>query len=40
TPVEYTRAPPLLGEHTAQVLQALLGIGEEELALLREAGVL
>ncbi|WP_183145819.1 CaiB/BaiF CoA transferase family protein [Pseudomonas syringae] len=40
TPVEYTRAPPLLGEHTAQVLQALLGIGEEELTLLREAGVL
>lgn len=40
TPVEYTRAPPLLGEHTAQVLQALLGIGEEELTRLREAGVL
>ncbi len=39
TPVEYTRAPPLLGEHTAQVLpQALLGIGEEEITLLREAG--
>ncbi|MEX5538034.1 CoA transferase [Pseudomonas syringae Cit 7] len=40
TPVEYTRAPPLLGEHTAQVLQALLGIGEEEITVLREAGVL
>nr|WP_283777029.1 CaiB/BaiF CoA-transferase family protein [Pseudomonas syringae] len=40
TPVEYTRAPPLLGEHTAQVLQALLGMGEEEITLLREAGVL
>ncbi|GAB0060393.1 CoA transferase [Pseudomonas syringae] len=40
TPVKYTRAPPLLGEHTAQVLQALLGIGEEEITVLREAGVL
>ncbi|WP_205521438.1 CaiB/BaiF CoA transferase family protein [Pseudomonas viridiflava] len=40
TPVEYRRAPPLLGEHTAQVLQALLGMSGDEVVALREAGVL
>nr|WP_278185620.1 CaiB/BaiF CoA-transferase family protein [Pseudomonas viridiflava] len=40
TPVEYRRAPPLLGEHTAQVLQALLGMSGDEVAALKEAGVL
>ncbi|AHG43366.1 CoA transferase [Pseudomonas syringae CC1557] len=40
TPVEYRRAPPLLGEHTAQVLQDLLALSGEEVALLRAQGVL
>nr|WP_289812856.1 CaiB/BaiF CoA-transferase family protein [Pseudomonas alliivorans] len=40
TPVEYRRAPPLLGEHTSEVLQALLGMSEGEVAALKGAGVL
>ncbi|WP_426142392.1 CaiB/BaiF CoA transferase family protein [Pseudomonas sp. DWP3-1-2] len=39
TPVEYRYAPPLLGEHTYEVLQALLGLQVEEVSLLRQAGV-
>ncbi len=40
TPVEYRRAPPLLGEHTSQVLQELLGMSGDEVVALREVGVL
>ncbi|MBX8488852.1 CoA transferase [Pseudomonas cichorii] len=40
TPVEYRRAPPLLGEHTQEVLQNILGLKAEEVLALREAGVL
>lgn len=40
TPVEYRNAPPLLGEHTTQVLQAVLGLGADEVLALREAGVI
>ena len=40
TPVEYRSAPPLLGEHTAQVLQGVLGLKSEHVASLREAGVI
>ncbi|MEE4920284.1 CaiB/BaiF CoA-transferase family protein [Pseudomonas alliivorans] len=40
TPVEYRRAPPLLGEHTSEVLQALLGMSEAEVVALKSAGVL
>ncbi|WP_183142739.1 CaiB/BaiF CoA transferase family protein [Pseudomonas syringae group genomosp. 3] len=39
-PVEYRRAPPMLGEHTAVVLEELLGLGGDEVASLRAAGVL
>ncbi|HEY9209001.1 MAG TPA: CaiB/BaiF CoA-transferase family protein [Acidovorax sp.] len=35
TPVTYRRAPPQLGEHTADVLREVLGIDEAELAALR-----
>lgn len=35
TPVHYRNAPPLLGEHTAEVLQRLLGLGPEQLEALR-----
>ncbi|MBX8501225.1 CoA transferase [Pseudomonas cichorii] len=40
TPVEYRRAPPLLGEHTQEVLQNILGLKAEEVLALREVGVL
>jgi len=39
TPVQYRRPPPLLGEHTAEVL-AELGMGLEEVAALRASGVI
>ena len=40
TPVEYRRAPPLLGEHTLDVLRRVLGMGEGAVADLKAAGVL
>ena len=39
TPVEYRLAPPLLGQHTEQVLQSLLGMDQEQISALRAAGV-
>jgi glutaryl-CoA transferase len=38
--LEYRRAPPLLGEHTDQVLQERLGLSPDELARLHAAGAL
>lgn len=40
TPAEYSRAPPLLGEHTDQVLQERLALSAEELARLHASGAL
>lgn len=40
TPIEYTQAPPLLGQHTDDVLAAELGLDDEQRARLREAGVI
>ncbi|MCX7960828.1 MAG: CoA transferase [Burkholderiales bacterium] len=40
TPLAYDRAPPLLGEHTEEVLAGLLGKSAEEMRRLREAGVI
>jgi crotonobetainyl-CoA:carnitine CoA-transferase CaiB-like acyl-CoA transferase len=40
TPIAHGRAPPLLGEHTEEVLAAVLGLGAEEIAALREAGAI
>ncbi len=40
TPLEYHLPPPLLGEHTDEVLKELLGKSAEEIARLRAAGVL
>ncbi|MNJ75901.1 Formyl-coenzyme A transferase [compost metagenome] len=40
TPVEYRRAPPLLGEHTEAVLSDVLGLDAEAVHRLRSAGVL
>ncbi|MFB9127626.1 CoA transferase [Paraburkholderia dipogonis] len=39
TPVSYRRAPPTLGEHTSEVLQSWLGMGEDEVQTLREFGI-
>lgn len=38
TPVQYRNAPPLLGEHTEQVLTRHLGLSTEQITALREAG--
>ena len=40
TPVEYRNAPPLLGEHTEQVLVEVLGLAAAEIQRLRSASVL
>jgi crotonobetainyl-CoA:carnitine CoA-transferase CaiB-like acyl-CoA transferase len=40
TPIEYRLAPPLLGQHTTEVLRTLLGKSEAEIARLRAAGVI
>ncbi|MBO1018201.1 CoA transferase [Achromobacter sp. SD115] len=37
SPVEYRRAPPLLGEHTEEVLREVLGKTPEEIAAFRAA---
>jgi len=39
TPIEYRQAPPVLGQHTDEVLR-LLGKGPDEIARLRSAGVI
>jgi glutaryl-CoA transferase len=39
TPPEYRGAPPLLGQHTAEVLGGVLGMGEAEIASLKEKGI-
>ena len=40
TPVEYRRAPPLLGEHTDAVLAEVLGLDAAQLKRLRDTGVI
>ncbi|MCS6889991.1 MAG: CoA transferase [Rhodovarius sp.] len=35
TPPQYRSAPPLLGQHTEEVLREMLGMSEEEIAALR-----
>ena len=40
TPVDDTRPPPALGEHTDQVLGGLAGLGAAEIAALREKKVI
>jgi formyl-CoA transferase len=36
TPATSTKAPPLLGQHTDEVLAEILGKSSEEIAALRE----
>jgi len=38
-PVHYDLPPPLLGEHTDEILTDLLGMGADEVASLRERGI-
>jgi crotonobetainyl-CoA:carnitine CoA-transferase CaiB-like acyl-CoA transferase len=40
TPPDYRLPPPMLGEHTEEILQDLLGIESEDMAALREKGVI
>jgi crotonobetainyl-CoA:carnitine CoA-transferase CaiB-like acyl-CoA transferase len=40
TPIEYRLAPPLLGEHTAEVLRGVLKKSDEEIARLKAAKVI
>ena len=40
TPVEYRYHPPLLGQHTDEVLREVLGYDEARIAALREAGAI
>jgi crotonobetainyl-CoA:carnitine CoA-transferase CaiB-like acyl-CoA transferase len=40
TPVEYRRPPPLLGEHTEEVLRDLLGMSPEEIQIVQNGDVL
>jgi crotonobetainyl-CoA:carnitine CoA-transferase CaiB-like acyl-CoA transferase len=40
TGLEYRDAPPLLGQHTDQVLEAELGLGFADRSCLREAGII
>jgi crotonobetainyl-CoA:carnitine CoA-transferase CaiB-like acyl-CoA transferase len=40
TPPEYRSAPPLLGEHTNEVLSGVLALPADEIARLRGAGVI
>jgi crotonobetainyl-CoA:carnitine CoA-transferase CaiB-like acyl-CoA transferase len=39
TPADYRIAPPLLGEHTEEVLRSRLGLTASEVADLRAKGV-
>src|SRR5205814_76868 len=39
TPIEYRRGPPVLGEHTDEVLRSL-GKNQDEIARLRSAGII
>ena len=40
TPVEYDLAPPVLGQHTDEVLKSKLSLGKREIAELRQSGVI
>jgi crotonobetainyl-CoA:carnitine CoA-transferase CaiB-like acyl-CoA transferase len=40
TPVTYDAPPPLLGQHTREVLSGVLGKSDAEIERLREAGAI
>jgi len=39
TALEYRQAPPVLGQHTEEVLRGLLGKSDADIAALRAAGI-
>ena len=39
TPPQYRRAPPLLGEHTDEILKSILGKNEADIAHLKTSGI-
>jgi formyl-CoA transferase len=40
TPVSYRRAPPLLGQHTQEVLQSLAALSDDELSALKQRQII
>jgi len=40
SPPDYRRAPPMLGEHTDEVLREVAGLDAADIGALRERGVL
>ena len=40
TPLEYRQAPPVLGQHTAEILKGLLGKSDADIAALRAAEII
>ena len=40
TPVSYRRSPPMLGEHTEEVLQESLSFSESEITDLKSKGII
>lgn len=40
TPPEYKSAPPLLGQHTGEVLRDMLGLSDGDISQLRKTGIL
>lgn len=40
TPVSYRRAPPLLGQHTHEVLQSLAALSDDELSALKQRRII
>jgi crotonobetainyl-CoA:carnitine CoA-transferase CaiB-like acyl-CoA transferase len=40
TPGTIRSGPPAVGQHTDEVLRDLLGLGDDEIARLREAGAI
>jgi crotonobetainyl-CoA:carnitine CoA-transferase CaiB-like acyl-CoA transferase len=40
TPLEHRTPPPLLGEHTEEILRGVLGMSVEEVARLRQRGAI
>ncbi len=40
TPITYEHAPPIMGQHTEEVLESLLGLSTDELMKLEKSGVI
>ena len=40
TPATYRHPPPILGQHTEEILQQILGMTEEQTKTLRESGII